>query len=46
MTQINISVKQNTLTDIENRSAITIGEEGLGEGRIGSLELADANYHI
>ena len=35
----------NRLTDIENRLVVAKGE-GTGEGKIGSLGLADANYYI
>ena len=45
MTQMNISMKQIRLTDIENRFVFAKGE-GVGEGRIESLGLADANYYI
>ena len=41
---MNFSMKQNRLTDTENRLVIAKGE-GDGEGRIGSLGLADANYY-
>jgi len=37
-TQMNQSTKHR-LTDIENRLGVVKGEEGLGEGRIGSLGL-------
>ena len=36
--------KRNRLTDIENRLVVAKGE-GVGEGRIGSLGLVDANYY-
>ena len=45
MTQVNLSTKQNRLTDIDNRLVVVKGE-GMGEGWIGSLRLADANYYI
>ena len=32
--------------DIENRFVVAKGEDGWGEGWIGSLELANANYYI
>ena len=34
----------NKLTDIENRLVVA-KEEGFGEGSVGSLGLADANYY-
>ena len=36
---------RNRLTDIENRLVVIKGER-VGEGWIGSLGLADANYYI
>ena len=44
MAQINLSTKQKL--DIENRLAVTKGAQGVGEGWIGSLGLADTNYCI
>ena len=44
MTQVNLSTKQNRLTDIENSGYQ--GGQGLGKGWIGSLGLADMNYYI
>ena len=44
MTQMNISKKQKQ-THRENRLVVAKGE-GVGEGRTGSLGLADANYYI
>ena len=35
---------RNRLTDIENRRVVA--KEGVGEEKIGSLELVDANYYI
>ena len=40
---MNISVKQKQITNIENMGEWVGGECGLWEGRIRSLELADAN---
>ena len=41
---MNISMKKNRLTDIQNRLVVA---RGWGEGgQIGGLGLADANYHI
>ena len=37
---------RNRLTDIENRFVIAEGNGSVGEGWIGSLGLADANYYI
>ena len=37
---------RNRLTDIENRFVIAEGNGRVGEGWIGSLGLADANYYI
>ena len=38
---------RNRLTDIENKIMVTKGErEGMGEGYISSLGLADTNYYI
>ena len=42
MTQMNLSTKQK-LTDIENRLVVAKGER-VGEGWIGNMGLADANY--
>ena len=41
MTRINLSTKQ-----IHRHREKTCGYQGVGEGRIGSLRLADANYFI
>ena len=41
MTQMNITTKQKK-TDLENRLGVAKWEK-VGEGRIGKLELADAN---
>ena len=46
MTQINLSTKQKqTLRHREQTCGCQRGG-GVGEGRIGSLGLADANYYI
>ena len=37
---------RNRLTDIENRLVVAKGERWVGERRIESLGLADANYYI
>ena len=42
MTQMHLSMKQDRLTDIENRLVVA---KGLGEAWIGNLGLADANYY-
>ena len=42
---MNLSKNQNRLTDIVDRVGVAKGEE-VGEGRNGSLGLADANYYI
>ena len=44
MTQMDISMKQR-LTDVENRPVLPRGRS-LGEGKSGSLGLADANNDI
>ena len=44
MIQMNLSTKQK-LTDTENK-LVTAQEERVGEGWIGSLVLAGANYNI
>ena len=45
MAQMNLSMRQNRLTDMENKLVVTKGE-GLGEGWTGSLGLVVANYYI
>ena len=45
MAQVNLSTKENRLTDIENRLVVAKGE-GEGVGCMGSLGLADANDYI
>ena len=40
---MNLSTKQNRLTDTENRLVVVNGE---GEGWTESLGLADANYYM
>ena len=45
MTQMNLSVKQNRLTDRENRLVVVKGR-GLGEGWSGRLGLADVSFYI
>ena len=42
-----IILNKNKLTDTENRLLVAKGgEEGVREGRIGSLGLADVNYYV
>ena len=43
MAQMNLSTKQKTLTDIENRLVVDKGE---GVGWTESLGLIDANYYF
>ena len=43
--QINLSIKQKQITDIENRLAVAKGERG-GSGMYWEFEVSDANYHI
>ena len=43
MIQVNLTTKQNRLTDTENRLVVVNGE---AEGWTGSLGLADANYYM
>ena len=45
MAQMNLSTKQNRLTDIENRLVVTKGE-GVAEGWTESLGLVVADYYI
>ena len=45
MAQMNLSMRQNRLTDIEKRLVVTKGE-GLEEAWTGSLGLVVANYYI
>ena len=45
MTQMNLSTKQKQ-THRHREQACGCQESGAGEGWIGSLELADANYYI
>ena len=45
MTRMNISMKLNRFTDVENRLVVTKVGVGLGEGWIGSLGLTNANYY-
>ena len=45
MAQMNALTKQKRLTDIENSLWLPRGNE-VGEGRTGSLGLADVNYYI
>ena len=43
MTQINTTTKQKRLTDIDRILVVAKGGGGLEEGKIGNLELADAD---
>ena len=46
MTQMNLSVRQQKIhIETENRSVVA-KRERMGEGRIRSLGLAEANYYI
>ena len=45
MIQMDLFTNRNKHTDLENRLKITKGER-VGEGRVGSLRLADTNYYI
>ena len=42
---MNLSTKQNRLTNIENRLVVA-KQEGAGKGETGSLQLSEANYYI
>ena len=44
--QMNVSMKQKQTHRHREQTCGYQGEEGVGEGRIGSLGLADANYYI
>ena len=46
MTQMNLSTKQKQTPRHREQICGYQGEGGLGEGRIGSLGLVDANYYI
>ena len=43
MTQINTSTKQKRLTDVDKRLVVAKWGGGVEKGKIGNLELADAN---
>ena len=43
---MNLSMKQKQTHRYREQTCAYQGGEGVGEGWIGSLELADANYHI
>ena len=46
MTQMNLSIKQKQTHRHREQTCSCQGVGGLGEGRIGSLGSADANYDI
>ena len=46
MAQVNLSMKQKQDQGHREQTGGCQGGEGVGEGWIGSLGLADANYHI
>ena len=46
MTQENICMKQKQIHRHREQTSGCQGGGGIGEGRIGSLGLADANYYI
>jgi len=43
---MNLSTRQKQVTDIEDRLLVAKGGRRVGEGRTGSLGLADANYYM
>ena len=46
MTQMNLFMKQKQTQRHREQTCSCQGRVGVGEGRIGNLELADANYYI
>lgn len=46
MIQMNLFIKRNRFTDMENRLVVAKGKEGHGETWIGSFGLADARHYI
>ena len=46
MTQMNLSTKQKQTHRHRGQTCGCRGDAGMGEGWIGSLGLADANYYI